>query len=51
MSHWQDFDYVIVNQDFDRALEELEAVFDGRGEASRSGRAGLATLAGSLLRA
>lgn len=51
MSHWQDFDYVIVNQDFGRALEELEAVFDGRGEASRSGRAGLASLAGSLLRA
>lgn len=50
MSHWQDFDYVIVNQDFDQALEELEAVFDGRGEASRSGRAGLASLAGSLLR-
>lgn len=51
MSHWQDFDYVIVNQDFDRALEELEAVFDGRGEACRSDRAGLARLAGSLLRA
>ena len=50
MSHWQDFDYVIVNQDFDQALEELEAVFDGRGEASRSGRAGLASLADSLLR-
>lgn len=51
MSHWRDFDYVIVNQDFDRALQELEAVFDGRGEASRSDRAGLAGLAASLLHA
>ena len=25
MSHWREFDYVIVNRDFDRALEELEA--------------------------
>lgn len=50
MSHWRDFDYVIVNQDFDQALQELEAVFDGRGEASRSDRPGLAGLAGSLLR-
>lgn len=48
MSHWQDFDYVIVNRDFDRALAELEAVFDGRGEASRGGRPGLAELAASL---
>ena len=50
MSHWREFDYVIVNQDFDRALAELEAVFDGRGEACRSDRPGLAELAGSLLR-
>jgi guanylate kinase len=50
MSHWREFDYVIVNQDFDRALAELEAVFDGRGEDCRSDRPGLAELAASLLR-
>ncbi len=49
MSHWRDFDYVIVNRDFDRALAELEAVFDGRGEASHRGRPELATLVQSLL--
>ena len=41
MSHWRDFDYVIVNRDFDTALAELEAIFDGRGEEppGRSARA------------
>jgi guanylate kinase len=49
MSHWRDFDYVIVNRDFDEALAELEAVFDGRGDASRNDRPGLSGLAASLL--
>ena len=48
MSHWRDFDYVIVNRDFDRALAELEAICDGRGEASRRDRPGLADLAREL---
>jgi guanylate kinase len=49
MSHWREFDYVIVNRDFDRALAELEAVFDGRGEASRRDRAELPALTRELL--
>ncbi len=49
MSHWREFDYVIVNRDFDHALAELEAVFDGRGEASRRDRPGLEDLARGLL--
>ncbi|HEU0224041.1 MAG TPA: guanylate kinase [Steroidobacteraceae bacterium] len=49
MSRWQDFDYVIVNQVFDQALAGLEAVFDGRGEACRKDRPGLAAIAASLL--
>lgn len=49
MSHWRDFDYVIVNRDFEAALADLEAVFDGRGEASRAGRPELETLARELL--
>ncbi len=48
MSHWRDFDYVVVNRDFDRALAELEAICDGRGEASRRDRPGLADLAREL---
>jgi guanylate kinase len=49
MSHWREFDYVIVNRDFDRALAELEAVFDGRGEASRRDRPELPALTRELL--
>jgi guanylate kinase len=49
MSHWKDFDYVIVNRDFESALAELEAVFDGRGEALRAGRPGLEAVARELL--
>jgi guanylate kinase len=49
MSHWTEFDYVVVNRDFDRALAELEAIFDGRGEANRRDRPELQALARELL--
>ena len=48
MAHWRDFDYVLVNDDFDRALGELRDVIRGGGEASRADRAGLAELAAGL---
>jgi guanylate kinase len=48
MGHWREFDYVVVNDDFDRALGELQDVIRGRGEASRAGRPGLAELADGL---
>jgi len=35
MSHWDEFDYVIVNEDLDLAVGKLEAVLDGKGAASR----------------
>jgi guanylate kinase len=50
MSHWREFDFVIVNGDFDEALAELEAIFDGRGQASRQDRPGLAELVNQLLK-
>jgi guanylate kinase len=34
MSHWDEFDYVIINDDLDRAVADLEAVLAGEGEAS-----------------
>ncbi len=36
MSHWAEFDYVIVNDDFERAVTQLCDVLDGRGEALRT---------------
>jgi guanylate kinase len=41
MSHWRDFDYIVLNRDFDGAIAELEAIVDGHGEASRRDRPGL----------
>lgn len=49
MSHWHAFDYVIVNRDFETAVNELEAVFDGRGESCRRDRPELEALARQLL--
>lgn len=42
MSHWREFDYIVINREFDRALAELEAIFEGRGDAARRDRPGLA---------
>lgn len=49
MSHWSEFRYVVVNDDFDRALDEMTAIVRGRGEALRSDRPGLADFAATLL--
>jgi len=37
MSHWEDFDYAIINDDLDSAVDELEAILAGSGEANRTG--------------
>jgi guanylate kinase len=49
MSHWREFDYVVVNQDFDRAVADLKAIVDGRGEASRADRPALQPVIRALL--
>ena len=41
MSHWDEFDYVIVNDDLDRAVEDLESVIAGRGDAHETGNPAL----------
>jgi guanylate kinase len=50
MSHWDEFDYVVVNDDFGRAVGALADIVAGRGEASRSGRPELAPVLADLLR-
>ena len=49
MSHWGEFDYVVVNQDFDRAVADLKAIVDGRGEGSRADRPALQPTLAALL--
>ena len=41
MSHWDEFDYVIVNDDLRRAVADLEAVLAGTGTAHASGNPAL----------
>jgi len=36
MSHWDEFDFVIINDEMDIAVGELEAIFHGEGAANRS---------------
>jgi guanylate kinase len=48
MAHWAEFPLVVVNDDFERTLGELQAIVQGRGEASRRDRDGLAELARTL---
>ena len=48
MTHWQEFDHVVVNDDFEQALAELQAIVAGRGERTRRDRPGLAELAAGL---
>ncbi len=36
MSHWDEFDFVIINDDVDTAVAELEAILHGEGAANHS---------------
>ena len=38
MSHWNEFEYVIVNDEFERAVSDLQAIVDGSGEQLRAAR-------------
>jgi len=49
MSHWREFDYVVVNDDFDRALEDLTHIVDAQGQALRASRPALIPLLFELL--
>ena len=49
MSHHGEFDYVVVNDDFHRAVDELAAIIRGDGEPWRAGRPELAPVLANLL--
>ena len=49
MSHWNEFDYVVVNDDFARATADLEAIIAGAAEHLRRDRSELQTLLPRLL--
>jgi guanylate kinase len=49
LSHWNEFDYIVVNDDFDRATADLQAIVTGQGEHLRRDRAELRELLAKLL--
>lgn len=49
MSHWNEFDYVVVNDRFDRALEDLGTLIGGNGARLGRDRAELQSLIRDLL--
>lgn len=50
MGHWNEFEYVVVNDDFDKALSELARIVHRDGEDLRANREDLAQFVGELLR-
>jgi guanylate kinase len=49
MSHWNEFDFVVVNDDFDRAVGELAEIVAGRGAPFAAGRPELTPVLANLL--
>jgi guanylate kinase len=49
MSHWREFDFVVVNDEFDRAVTDLVRIVDGQGADLASDRPSLKTLLAELL--
>jgi guanylate kinase len=49
LSHWREFDYVVVNDQFEQAIEDLQAIVDDRGSRLRAARPEVVQLAASLL--
>jgi guanylate kinase len=50
MSHYREFDFVVINDHFERARQELGEILDGGGAGLRSTRPELASLIESLVR-
>ena len=49
MSHWNEFRYVVINDEFSTALDQLKRILRGKGEQNRADRPELKPLVRSLL--
>jgi guanylate kinase len=49
IGHWKEFDYVVINDNFDQAIEDLQAIVADRGEHLRAARPEVAHFAARLL--
>jgi guanylate kinase len=50
MAHWKDYNYVVVNDDFNKSVDALRAIVHGKGEPYRSDRPGLKEITAALSR-
>ena len=50
MSHWEEFDYVVINDNLDQAVADLESVLTGDGEALSTGNEDLRAAVAAVLR-
>ncbi len=49
MAHWDEYDYVIINDQFERAVEQLGAVLNGQGQGVACARPGLPEFVATIL--
>jgi guanylate kinase len=49
LTHWSEFDYVVVNDQFERALNDLVAIVEGRGDGLAAKRPEVARFVAGLL--
>ena len=50
MAHWEDFDFVVINDNLDQAVADLESVLAGGGEALATGNEALRGAVADILR-
>jgi guanylate kinase len=49
LGHWREFDYVVINDSFERAIEDLQAIVENRGGHLQAARPEVVQLAAALL--
>ena len=49
LGHWREFDYVVINDRFEQAIEDLQAIVEDRGGHLRAARPEVVQLAGALV--
>ncbi len=49
MSHWHEFDHVIINDDLDQAVDDLQAIIEGDGQNSQVNNTALAVRVKNIL--
>jgi guanylate kinase len=49
LGHWREFDYVVINDQFEQAIEDLQAIVENRGSHLQAARPEVVQLASGLL--